>query len=69
MKRTTTAILLLAALGGCTSTSQDSDMNKKVVYDGRRQVPRPSDPSWTPNKVAAAKASGRHAGGVSAAGA
>jgi hypothetical protein len=29
-------------------------MNKKVVYDGRHQVPRPSDPSWAPNKVAAA---------------
>ena len=29
-------------------------MNKKIVYDGRRQIPRPSDPSWAPNKVAAA---------------
>src|SRR6266568_5777289 len=53
MKRTVGAMILLATLGGCSSAQQDSDGNKKVVYDYRQQqVPRPADPSWTPNKLA-----------------
>jgi hypothetical protein len=42
-------LVLLAALGGCTSTGQDSDAGKKVTYDYRQQVPRSSDPSSMQN--------------------
>ena len=49
MRRTGGALVLLAALGGCTSTGQESDAGKKVTYDYRQQIPRPSDPSWMQN--------------------
>jgi hypothetical protein len=54
MKRTAGVMILLAALGGCSSAQQDSEGNRKVVYDYRQQVPKPADPSWTPNKLASA---------------
>jgi hypothetical protein len=53
-------LVLLAALGGCTST-QESDAGKRVTYDYRQQLPRPSDPSWTQNNRDLASANGQAA--------
>src|SRR5438552_3684438 len=59
MRRTGGALVLLAALGGCTSTGQESDAGKKVAYDYRQQLPRPSDPSWMQNNRNAAYMNGQ----------
>jgi hypothetical protein len=50
MKRTTGFVILLAALGGCSSVRQGPEMGEKFAYDARGQaVPSPVAAKWREN--------------------
>jgi len=45
MRRTTGALILLAALSGCMSTRQEPEVTRKIVYDYRQVPPKATDSS------------------------
>jgi hypothetical protein len=61
MKRVTGALVVFAALGGCTATQQESGVGKRVTYDYRQQLPGSSDPIWAQNNRAMMYANGQMA--------
>jgi hypothetical protein len=45
MRRTTGALILLAAVSGCMSTRQEPEVTRKIVYDYRQVPPKATDSS------------------------